>query len=154
VILTASASLPEQRLLRATAREIPVLVFTASGNEAHLAGWAADGCEVVGLPATGGRLSADAVLAELGRRRMTNVLVEGGAGVLGSFLDGRAADELHAFIAPKLVGGDAAVSPVGGCGVGRIADALGVVGWEVQRVGDDIYVRGRVSQHEVGGDVG
>ena len=62
--------------------------------------------------------------------------------------------KLHAFIAPKLVGGDNAASPVGGFGVERIAEALGVVGWEVQRVGDDIYVRGRVSQHEVGGDVG
>src|SRR5207237_1189247 len=120
VVLAGSGDLPGRCRLRATAREVPVLVFAAAGNEGKLAGWAADGCEVVGLPGP----SVDAVLAELGRRRMTNVLVEGGAGVLGGFLDAGAADEVHVFVAPKVVGGDGALSPVGGIGVERIAEAM------------------------------
>src|SRR5207248_8028135 len=50
VVLAASGELPGRCRLRATAREVPVLVFAAAGNEGKLAGWAADGCEVVGLP--------------------------------------------------------------------------------------------------------
>ena len=46
VVLTASGELPATCQLRATAREVPVIVFTAAGNEAKLAGWAADGAEV------------------------------------------------------------------------------------------------------------
>src|SRR5437764_5848076 len=102
VVLTASGELPDQRRLRATAREVPVLAFTA--NTEKLAGWAADGVEVFALPAGDGGLSVDAVLAELGRRRMTNVLVEGGAGVLGAFFDANVVNEAWVFVAPKVIG--------------------------------------------------
>jgi diaminohydroxyphosphoribosylaminopyrimidine deaminase/5-amino-6-(5-phosphoribosylamino)uracil reductase len=141
-VLSASGELPERCQLRATAGEVPVIVFTSAGNEPKLAGWAADGVEVVPLLLGDAGLSVDAVLAELGRRRMTNVLVEGGAGVLGAFLDARAADEFHAFVAPKLVGGDAAVSPVGGRGIDRMADALRLVEFTSAPSGEDAYLHG------------
>ena len=49
----------------------------------------------------------------------TNVLVEGGAKLLGECFDGRHVDEVHVFIAPKIVGGDAAPAPVGGVGLSQ-----------------------------------
>lgn len=140
VVVTASGELPERCQLRATAREVPVLVATAAECVGKLAGWAADGAEVVGVAAGDGGLSVDALLAELGRRRMTNVLVEGGAGLLGAFLDAGAVDEAWAFVAPKVVGGRAAPSPVGGAGVGRIADALRAADVTVERIGDDVLI--------------
>lgn len=140
VVLSARGELPERCQLRATAREWPVIVFTAKENEAKLSGWAADGAEVIGVNA----LSVDAVLAELGRRRMTNVLVEGGAGVLGTFHDAHAIDEVWAFIAPVLVGGDRALSPIGGVGVGTVAEGLRLRDVHIERIGDDVLVRGRV----------
>jgi diaminohydroxyphosphoribosylaminopyrimidine deaminase/5-amino-6-(5-phosphoribosylamino)uracil reductase len=120
---------------------VPVIVFTAAGNESKLAGWSADGCEVVALPAGDTGLALDAVLADLGRRRMTNVLVEGGAGVLGAVLDANAADEFHVFVAPKLVGGPA-LSPVAGIGVPRVADALQLVEFTSEPSGGDAYLHG------------
>lgn len=141
VVLSASGELPDRGQLRVTAGDGPVIVFTAAGNEAKLAGWAADGCEVIPLPVSDTGLSPDAVLAELGRRRMTNVLVEGGAGVLGAVLDANAADEFHVYVAPKLVGG-AAPSPVGGLGVARIADALALAELTATPSGEDVYLHG------------
>lgn len=129
VVLSASGELPERCQLRATAREAPVIVYTAAGNEGKLAGWAADGAEIV------------SVSRDLGRRRFTNILVEGGAGVLGSFLDAGAIDEAHVYLAPKLVGGTAAPSPVGGAGVERIAEALQFGRTEVEVVGGDVWVK-------------
>lgn len=143
VVLSASGDLPDRCQLRATARDVPVLVFTAAGNEGKLAGWAADGCEVVPLPPAAGGLPIDAVLADLGRRRMTNVLVEGGAGVHGAFLDARAADELHVFVAPKVAGG-AGPSPVAGRGADRIADALALAEYTAAPSGEDVYLHGFV----------
>jgi diaminohydroxyphosphoribosylaminopyrimidine deaminase/5-amino-6-(5-phosphoribosylamino)uracil reductase len=140
VVLTASGELPEQCKLREAAREVPVVVFTAAGNESKLAGWAADGAEVVPLPAGDGGLSVDAVLAELGRRRMTHVLVEGGARTHGAFLDARAADELHVFVAPILIGGATATGVTGGRGVEQLAEALRLGELTAETSGADVYL--------------
>jgi len=136
IIVSASGELPERCQLRATAREIPTLIFTE--NEARLRGWKHDGCEIVGLP-----VSLDAILHELGRREMTNVLVEGGAGLLGSFLDAGLGDEVHAFIAPMLIGGLAAPSPIRGEGTQTLANARRLIPMQTRSCGPDTYIQAR-----------
>ncbi len=139
VVLSASGELPERCQLRDTARAVPMIVFTRTGNEMKLNGWADAGAEVVALP----DCTVPAILDDLGRRRFTNVLVEGGAGVLGAFRDADAIDEVHAYIAPKLAGGVVAPSPVGGLGVERIADATRFDDVRVEAVGSDVLVVAR-----------
>jgi diaminohydroxyphosphoribosylaminopyrimidine deaminase/5-amino-6-(5-phosphoribosylamino)uracil reductase len=73
---------------------------------------------------------------------MTNVLVEAGPGVLGSFLDAGEVDEVHVFISPRLAGGEAAKTPVGGSGVERIAEALRLRDCRVEDVEGDVLVHG------------
>jgi diaminohydroxyphosphoribosylaminopyrimidine deaminase/5-amino-6-(5-phosphoribosylamino)uracil reductase len=94
------------------------------------------------LPGEAGGVALPALMLELGRRRMTNVLVEGGSGVLGGFLDLRMIDEVHVFIAPKLIGGDASKSPIGGRGVERIAEALTFARWKIEMIEGDLYLHG------------
>ena len=100
------------------------------------------GCEVLALPLVEGRPAVTDLLAELGRRRLTNVLVEGGAAVLGSFFDAGAIDEVHVFIAPRLAGGTEARTPIAGLGVERIADALALTDWRVEQIEGDVLLRG------------
>lgn len=138
VVVTASGELPERCQLRATAREAPVIVYTRRPEQ--LCGWADDGAEVVSLG--GCELAPDAVLADLGRRRFTNVLVEGGTGLLGSFLDANAVDEFHVFVAPRLVGGANSLTPVGGTGFARMAEALALEEVTFGASGADVYVHG------------
>jgi diaminohydroxyphosphoribosylaminopyrimidine deaminase/5-amino-6-(5-phosphoribosylamino)uracil reductase len=133
VVVSASGELPPRCRLLDTAAEAPVIAYTAHPDK--LAAWAAAGAEVVAAE------TLDAVLADLGRRRFTNVLVEGGGGLLGSVLDARAADEFHVFVAPKLVGG-AGPSPVGGAGVAKMADALQLDRARFVPSGEDIYIHG------------
>jgi diaminohydroxyphosphoribosylaminopyrimidine deaminase/5-amino-6-(5-phosphoribosylamino)uracil reductase len=73
---------------------------------------------------------------------LTNLLVEGGSGVLGSFLDADAIDEFHVFVAPRLAGGAGALTPIGGRGVEKIAEALTLTEWRVERVEGDVLLHG------------
>jgi diaminohydroxyphosphoribosylaminopyrimidine deaminase/5-amino-6-(5-phosphoribosylamino)uracil reductase len=130
-------------VLATTARTTPLLVVTTAAADGQRAAALQEcGCQVLTLPADDGRPMVSALLDELGRRRMTNILVEGGAAVLGSFLDAAAIDEVHVFIAPRLAGGAEAKTPIGGRGVDRIAEALGLAECRVERVDKDIFVHG------------
>jgi diaminohydroxyphosphoribosylaminopyrimidine deaminase/5-amino-6-(5-phosphoribosylamino)uracil reductase len=131
-----ASHLPDDCQLLRTAREIPTLIATAAGNEPRFAAWQAAGAEILVAQ------SIDDLLADFGRRRMTNVLVEGGAGVLGSFLDAGAADEVHVFVAPKLLGGTKAPSPVGGAGFSAISEVLRLADFTAVPSGEDIYLHG------------
>jgi diaminohydroxyphosphoribosylaminopyrimidine deaminase/5-amino-6-(5-phosphoribosylamino)uracil reductase len=70
------------------------------------------------------------------------VLVEGGPGLLGRFFDAGAADEVHVFIAPKLVGGETAPGSIGGFGIEKIADAIALRDMTVKALGSDFYFNG------------
>jgi diaminohydroxyphosphoribosylaminopyrimidine deaminase/5-amino-6-(5-phosphoribosylamino)uracil reductase len=76
---------------------------------------------------------------------MTNLVVEGGGRLLGLLFDIRAIDELHVFIAPKLLGGADAPSPLAGAGIEKVTDAVALIDAEWQRTGDDMYLRARIA---------
>lgn len=145
VVLDSWGSLRDESRLAASARDVPVLVAVrpecSPEEQSRLR---ATGCEVYPCP---GEAPADrfaALLAELGRRRMTNVLVEGGAEVFGMMLDSGQIDEVHAFIAPKLFGGRTAPSPIGGWGAERAETAMTLRGVAQRAVGSDLYISGRI----------
>src|SRR5262245_4947353 len=144
IVLTARAEpMPESCRLLKSLKSAPVLVVTTDSSLARLAGWRACGAEVLGLPATAdGRLDIKSVLTELGRRGMSNVLVEGGAETLGRFRDAGEIDEVHAFIAPRVFGGTTAPSPVGGHGIVDLNEAWNLANYQLERLGDDVLIRG------------
>ncbi len=145
VVLDSWGTLRDESRLAASARNVPVLVAVRPecSPEAQSRLRAA-GCEVF---VCSGEAPADrfsALLVELGRRRMTNVLVEGGAEVFGMMIDSGQIDEVHAFVAPKLFGGRTAPSPIGGWGAAKVEKALVLRGVTQRAVGCDLYISGRI----------
>jgi diaminohydroxyphosphoribosylaminopyrimidine deaminase/5-amino-6-(5-phosphoribosylamino)uracil reductase len=145
IVVDSQAALSlDSRLVR-TARQTPVLVATGPAAAAERRQrLSASGCEVWVGTATDRTQRLQDLLQELGRRRLTNVLVEGGGQLLGCLFDLRAVDEVHVFIAPKLVGGAGAPGPVAGLGVAQLAEALLFESPVVERLDADVYVRARV----------
>lgn len=145
VVVDSAASLSLESRLVQSARDVPVIVAAAddvlSGAEQSLRD---AGAELLRCPGSTHAARLDALLAELGRRRMTNVLVEGGGQLLGALFDMRAVDEVHVFIAPKLAGGAGAPSPVGGEGVERMAQALKLADINMEALDTDVHVFGRI----------
>jgi len=88
------------------------------------------------------------LLLHLGTRGITNLLVEGGGGLLGLLNDLGEIDEVHSFIAPTLLGGYDAVTPVMGMDRNRIADGTKMKLFSAQRVGEDVYLVLRKSPTE------
>lgn len=80
------------------------------------------------------------LLIHLADRGVTNLMVEGGGRLLGILNDLGEIDEIHSFIAPKLLGGYQAVTPVTGLDRNRIADGTEMKLQTAERVGDDVYL--------------
>ena len=145
IVLDSRATLASGRRLVRTAREVPVLVAAGPGaSEEDRRRLRQDGCEVLIFDAATPQARLAALLDELGRRRMTNVLVEGGGRLLGTLLDARLIDEVHVFLAPKLFGGADAPGPLASRGIDLLADALLIEPLETERLGPDLYLRGRI----------
>jgi diaminohydroxyphosphoribosylaminopyrimidine deaminase/5-amino-6-(5-phosphoribosylamino)uracil reductase len=144
VVLDSRGRLPDNSLLARSAREAAVLVVTAEAPSARVELLRNLGCELLNVSPGNGGICVPQLLEELGRRRWSNLLVEGGSAVLGSFLDARAMDEIHVFLSPRLLGGAAALSATGGRGAERIAQALTLTDYEVEDLEGDLLIHGRV----------
>jgi diaminohydroxyphosphoribosylaminopyrimidine deaminase/5-amino-6-(5-phosphoribosylamino)uracil reductase len=103
------------------------------------------GAEIVELPAGGGRVDLVKLLAELGKREITSVIVEGGGILLGSLFDQGLVDKVIAFIAPVIIGGAEAKTAVAGRGVDQVAESFRLERLQVARLGDDVIVSGYVA---------
>ena len=86
-----------------------------------------------------------ALLDELGRRRLTNLLVEGGGQILGAFLDAGAVDAVDIYLAPLVEGGSHLFTPARGTGRPSMADALRLERQNVSLIDGDVRIQGTFS---------
>jgi len=142
IVLDSRLRLPENSRLVRTAGEAPVLVATTAAGARRARGKRARleraGCEVLVCPVQAGRVKLEALLDELGRRELTNVLVEGGGRVLGAFFEQGLADEAVVFVAPKLMADAQARPALRGRGERDLAALAEHQVLQVRRIGPDV----------------
>ncbi len=104
----------------------------------------AAGAELLELPSDHGRVSLPALLAELGRREITSLLVEGGPTLAGRLTTERLVNRMVVFLAPLVLGGQDALSAIGGPGVLALSDAWRLNWTSVERVGADLRLTAEI----------
>jgi diaminohydroxyphosphoribosylaminopyrimidine deaminase / 5-amino-6-(5-phosphoribosylamino)uracil reductase len=102
------------------------------------------GVEVVSLKSEGGQVDLVELMKVLGRKEITSILVEGGGSLLGSLFDLGLVDKVIAFVAPMIIGGKEAVTPVGGQGVDVVTQAFRLNRIKTEQFGDDIMISGYI----------
>ena len=142
VVLDGAGRLPEASRLARTAREVPVWVAVNDrAPDDRREALARLGCDLLAFPGSG-PVPIVPLLGELGRRGVTNLLVEGGGRVLGAFLDAGQVDAVEVYIAPIVEGGEPLFTPARGTGRQRMADALRLDRQEVSQVDGDLRLVG------------
>lgn len=151
IVVDSRAELSCESQLVQTVNEAPVLVVAhTSAPPENIKRLEQAGVEVllvsnsVQTETNNARPDLRECLLELGKREMTNLLIEGGGGLLGSCFDAQLIDELHVFIAPKIVGGQAAIMPVAGVGLEQIPQHANVTELQLQQLDSDLYLQGRI----------
>ena len=144
IVFDGHARLPLTSNLVRTARQLPVLV--AIGPQAphdRVTALEAAGCEIWRGDETDAVSRAAALLAELGRRRLTNLLVEGGPTLLAGMLAADQVDEVWTFVAPIILGGGTTVGPP------SLPDVPRLTVEHVSFPGGDILIRGTIGNRLV-----
>ena len=120
-----------------------LIVTSESTSPARIAELADRGVQFLQVPLNEvGRLDLSETTAELGRRDVVNLLVEGGGIVLGSLFDAGLVDKVYAFVAPKIIGGEAAPTPVGGTGAPTMSQSWQLERTRWERIGEDWLIVG------------
>ena len=102
--------------------------------------------EVICLPLEDGKIPLDLLIIQLANRNITSLLVEGGSEIHGAFKDAGLADRVYAFIAPKVVGGKNALTPIGGTGSATIDEGWQLDEVEYQVLGKDLLITGKIKE--------
>ncbi|MCL4837997.1 MAG: bifunctional diaminohydroxyphosphoribosylaminopyrimidine deaminase/5-amino-6-(5-phosphoribosylamino)uracil reductase RibD [Thermoanaerobaculia bacterium] len=116
----------------------PVLLYTEAAEGPAWEALAGRGAAVVRLE----RVEPAAVLGDLARRGVGSVLVEGGGEILAAFAAAGLFERVTGALAPLLIGGRAALGPLGGNGIGRLAEAPRVESLRWRRRGADLVFEG------------
>ncbi|HEY8209093.1 MAG TPA: bifunctional diaminohydroxyphosphoribosylaminopyrimidine deaminase/5-amino-6-(5-phosphoribosylamino)uracil reductase RibD [Myxococcaceae bacterium] len=131
---------PDHAVFSRRSRARTVVATTLPASSARARRFAARGVEVWTVKARKGQVDLQALLERLGAEGMLHVLVEGGARVFGSALQGDLWDELWVFVAPKLVGAKG-LTWSGELPVRRMAEALVVGELQIEKVGRDVLLK-------------
>jgi diaminohydroxyphosphoribosylaminopyrimidine deaminase/5-amino-6-(5-phosphoribosylamino)uracil reductase len=124
IVLDSRLRIPRRSRLVRSARRSPVWVFCGRAPGPRRAALEARGVTVLPISGAGGRPALTRVLAELKRRGVWSLMVEGGSEVLGGFLRAGLFDEVALFRAPLVLGGRDGLPAFGGPEPKRLSEAI------------------------------
>ena len=102
------------------------------------------GVKILHLPLREGHLDLVALMKTLGEMEIDSILLEGGGNLNFSALKSGIVHKIQAYIAPKIIGGDQAKSPVSGQGFQRMSEAIQLKDPKIRTFGEDIYIESKV----------
>ncbi len=140
VVVDSDARLPPSARMLSEPGDTVVAVADAPATRCRALEQA--GARIHRAPSSDGAVDLAALLAELGRTDTTSILVEGGGELHGSLFDAGLVDKVVAFVAPTIIGGAGAPSPVAGAGAQRIADAALLTRVRTLPLGRDMAIIG------------
>lgn len=142
VVVDSNARLSLDSQLVKTAGEYRTIVaHTRFAPEESVKALREAGVEMLLCKEKEGLVDVRNLLELLGQSGIDSILLEGGGSLNYTFLAEGLADELYAFIAPKIVGGMNAKTPVEGAGMEKMADAINFELTNVLNIGDDVLLK-------------
>lgn len=127
-IIATTDKADKDKILKLQAQDVDVIVVNKDKND---------------------KVDIEKLLDILGQKNICSILVEGGATLSGSFVAKKLVDKVYFFIAPKIIGGKEAKTPVAGTGILNLQEALALKDIQIEKLEEDILIIGRVDKDKV-----
>ena len=119
-----------------------IIAVTDIASEENIRAFKERGAKVIITPAKNNKVDLQFLLDELGKKKIDSLLIEGGGEVNFSFLKENLVDKVVFFIAPKIIGGRDAKTPVEGEGIDYLKNVINLKNLQMTNMGKDIMIEG------------
>jgi diaminohydroxyphosphoribosylaminopyrimidine deaminase/5-amino-6-(5-phosphoribosylamino)uracil reductase len=126
--------------LKSNARTI--VATTDLAPEGKISELVKKGVDIIKTPNKDNKVDLSYLMRVLGELKIDSVLIEGGSALNYSVLSENIADKVYTFIAPKIIGGKDAKTPIGGLGIPIMKDAISINNIKIHQFDDDIMLEG------------
>ena len=147
IIVDSSAKISmEAKVLNLESSAKTIIAVTEKADNIKLKLLEEKGAVIIVIPSKNGRVDLKLLMKELGERNIDSILLEGGSELNYSSLEEGIIDKVYSFIAPKIIGGNTAKTPVGGYGKAFMEEAFELEDINIHRFGEDIMVEAYVKK--------
>lgn len=149
LIIDARLDMPiDSRILQTAGRQETIVYCLNGADSLRIRQYQDLGAEVVVLKGSSGRVPLEEVFRDVAQRGLVSVLMEAGSRVNAYALEKRLVDKVYWFIAPRICGGEQALSPVGGRGIELMSEAIKLHNVTVRSFDGDLLVEGFINNEQ------
>lgn len=149
IIVDSTAKIPlNAKVLNLDSKAKTIIATTEKADKQRLKCIVDKGADVIITPLKNNRVDLSYLMQQLGQRAIDSVLIEGGGALNFSALEEGIVDKVISFIAPKIIGGAASKTPVGGEGIIHMKNAIVLSNLQVSRFQEDIMIEAYLSKEE------
>jgi len=141
IVIDSKLSIPVNAKVLNTKRGGIIIATTKPVKGGRIKALFDKGAEVLALPSKTGEVDLKALMKELGKREITNLIIEGGPTLAASAIKDGIVDKIAIFYAPRIFGKEG-LPMIEGLGIRRLKDAVSLSRLECKRLGGDILVEG------------
>ena len=146
IICDTNLRTPVDSQIVSTAKDVPTIIATACGDPEKRKKYTDKNCKLITVSKKGDHIDLKELTEKIGEEKIDSILLEGGSALNWSALACGIVNRVQAYIAPKILGGTGAVSPVGGLGADSPENAFILSDTSVTRIGEDILIESELSK--------
>lgn len=121
-----------------------IIAATDNASERKIAALAKRGVRVLTLKSKRGKVDLKSLMKELGKLKISSIMIEGGSSISASALSSGIVDKVMFFIAPKIIGGIDSIPSVGGTSPALLKSALQLKNMKAASYGNDVLLEGYI----------
>lgn len=144
IICDTDLQIPESSNIVKSAKDIKTIIATSSKDLDKISKLESLGCNILNINKQGDHLDLTTLMEKLRELKIDSILVEGGGTLNWSLVEKGLVNKVQAYIAPKLIGGKNAKTPIEGQGFEKIKDVLNLENCHITQFDDDFLIEGDV----------
>lgn len=143
IICDTNLDIPLECNVVKTAKDIRTIIAYSNEQEEKIQELKKHNVELLKVPYNNG-VDLKALMQNLGQMGIDSVLIEGGGSINASALEAGIVNKIYAYIAPKIIGGKASLSPITGKGIEKMSDAVTLKDLNIEKIDEDYLITGYI----------